>query len=74
VNRNVADSNEGREASEGSLRTSRKVFEAILVVERGSLGGFWRNRRSFWGFREEAGDRVVFLESKWLKERVFYEH
>jgi hypothetical protein len=30
----MADSNGGREALEGSLRTSRKVFEAILVVER----------------------------------------
>jgi hypothetical protein len=60
----MADSNGGREASEGSLRTSRKVFEAILVVERDLLVVFGRNGRSFWVFREEAGDRVFFLESK----------
>jgi hypothetical protein len=44
----MADSNGGREASEGSLRTSRKVFEAILVVERDLLVVFGRNGRSFW--------------------------
>jgi len=60
----MADSNGGREASEVSLRTSRKVFEAILVVEQHLLVVFERNGRSFLGFREEAGDRVFFLESK----------
>jgi hypothetical protein len=60
----MADSNGEREASEGSLRTSKKVFEAILVVERERLVVFGRNGRSFWVFREEVGDRVFFLESK----------
>jgi hypothetical protein len=49
-------------------------LEAILVVERTSLGGLLEEWEIFWGFREEAGDRVFFLESKWLKERVFDEH
>ncbi len=54
MNGNMADSNGEREASEGSLRTSRKVFEAILVGEQHLLVVF----------REEARDRVFFLESK----------
>jgi len=75
VNRNVADSNGGREASEGSLRTSRKVFGGDSGCGARISGWFLGGKGDFfWVFREEAGDRVFFLERKWLKGRVFDEH